>query len=160
RPPRRTGSASSAAGAPAARPSCRRGSAAAGATPRPLSPCPPISASFGPGPSARGGRAPGAPRAPRAARPPRAGPRRAVTCAGAHARQLAGDPEVTPVRGQAVVATNPGLTEFLIAPGDASAELAYLFPHGDTVILGGSEGPGDWNLEPDPAIAARILRDC
>ena len=83
-----------------------------------------------------------------------------VNCAGAHARQLAGDPEVTPVRGQAVVAANPGLTEFLIAPGDASAELAYLFPHGGTVILGGSEGPGDWNLEPDPAIAARILRDC
>jgi D-amino-acid oxidase len=83
-----------------------------------------------------------------------------VNCSGAHARQLASDPEVTPVRGQAVVAANPGLTEFTIAPGDASAELAYLFPHGDTVILGGSEGPGDWNLEPDPAIAERIVRDC
>ena len=89
-----------------------------------------------------------------------AGARAVVNCSGAQARQLAGDPEVTPVRGQAVVAANPGLTEFLIAPGDASAELAYLFPHGDTVILGGSEGPGDWNLEPDPAIAERIVRDC
>ena len=89
-----------------------------------------------------------------------AGARAVVNCSGAHARQLAGDPEVIPVRGQAVVAANPGLTEFLIAPSDASAELAYLFPHGDTVILGGSEGPGDWNLEPDPAIAERIVRDC
>jgi D-amino-acid oxidase len=89
-----------------------------------------------------------------------AGARAVVNCSGAHARQLAGDPDVTPVRGQAVVAANPGLTDFLIAPSDASAELAYLFPHGDTVVLGGSEGTGDWNLEPDPAIAGRILRDC
>jgi D-amino-acid oxidase len=89
-----------------------------------------------------------------------AGARAVVNCSGAHARQLAGDPAVTPVRGQAVVAANPGLTEFLIAPSDALAELAYVFPHGDTVILGGSEGPGDWNLEPDPAIAERIVRDC
>ncbi|HUL28673.1 MAG TPA: FAD-dependent oxidoreductase [Streptosporangiaceae bacterium] len=83
-----------------------------------------------------------------------------VNCSGAHARQLAGDPAVTPVRGQAVVAVNPGLTEFLIAPSDSSAELAYLFPHRGQIVLGGSEGPGDWNLEPDPAIAERILRDC
>src|SRR5262249_35829143 len=52
-----------------------------------------------------------------------------VNCSGAHARQLAGDPAVTPVRGQTVVTSNPGLTEFLVAPGDGSAELAYLFPH-------------------------------
>jgi D-amino-acid oxidase len=89
-----------------------------------------------------------------------AGARVVVNCSGAHARQLAGDPAVTPVRGQAVVAANPGLTEFLIAPGDGSAELAYLFPHGEEVILGGSEAAGDWNLEPDPAVAGRILRDC
>ncbi len=35
-----------------------------------------------------------------------------------------------------------------------------LFPHGEEVILGGSEAAGDWNLEPVPAIADRILRDC
>jgi len=89
-----------------------------------------------------------------------AGARVVVNCSGAHARRLAGDPAVTPVRGQAVVAANPGLTEFVIAPGDDSAELAYLFPHGEEVILGGSEAAGDWNLEPVPAIADRILRDC
>jgi len=83
-----------------------------------------------------------------------------VNCSGAYARQLAADPAVTSVRGQAVVAANPGLTEFLIAPGDSSAELAYLFPHGEEVILGGSEAAGDWNLEPVPAVAERILRDC
>jgi D-amino-acid oxidase len=89
-----------------------------------------------------------------------AGARVVVNCSGAHARQLAGDVAVTPVRGQAVVAANPGLTEFLIAPSDESAELTYLFPHGEQVILGGSEAAGDWNLEPVPAVADRILRDC
>jgi len=67
---------------------------------------------------------------------------------------------VTPVRGQTVVAANPGLTEFLVAPGGESAGLAYLFPHGGEIILGGSEAAGDWNLEPVPAVADRILRDC
>jgi D-amino-acid oxidase len=83
-----------------------------------------------------------------------------VNCSGAYARQLAGDPAVTPVRGQTVVAANPGLTEFLVAPGSESAGLAYLFPHGGEIILGGSEAAGDWNLEPIPAVADRILRDC
>jgi D-amino-acid oxidase len=89
-----------------------------------------------------------------------AGARVVVNCSGAHARQLACDPAVTPVRGQAVVAANPGLTGFIIAPSDSSAELAYMFPHGEEIILGGSEAAGDWNLEPVPAIADRILRDC
>src|SRR5262249_47921730 len=89
-----------------------------------------------------------------------AGARVVVDCSGAYARRLAGDQAVTPVRGQAVVVANPGLTEFLIAPGDESAELAFVFPHGEEVILGGSEAAGDWNLEPVPAVADRILRDC
>jgi D-amino-acid oxidase len=88
------------------------------------------------------------------------GARVVVNCSGAYARQLTGDAAVTPVRGQAVVAVNPGLTEFLIAPSDESAELSYLFPHGEQVILGASEAAGEWNLEPVPAVADRILRDC
>jgi D-amino-acid oxidase len=36
----------------------------------------------------------------------------------------------------------------------------YLFPHEDTVVLGGTEVAGDWNTEPVPAVAERILRDC
>ena len=50
-----------------------------------------------------------------------AGARVVVNCSGAHARQLAGDPAVTPVRGQTVVTANPGLTEFVVAPGSESA---------------------------------------
>jgi D-amino-acid oxidase len=113
------------------------------------------------------------------------GARAVVNCTGTGARDLAADPAVTPFRGQIVVAENPGIGEFFIgvpdsgapgsggpdtgapgsaAPGSAApgsgAELVYLFPHGDTVVLGGTEVAGDWNTEPVPAVADRILRDC
>jgi D-amino-acid oxidase len=83
-----------------------------------------------------------------------------VNCTGVGARQLVPDAAMTPVRGQIVVAANPGLDEFFVAPSDDSHELVYLFPHGDTVVLGGTEAASDWNLEPVPAVAGRILRDC
>jgi D-amino-acid oxidase len=82
-----------------------------------------------------------------------------LNCAGIGARVLVPDLEMMPVRGQVVVAANPGITEFFIGLGDESAELIYLFPHGDTIVLGGTENRGSWSLEPDPASAERILRD-
>ena len=88
------------------------------------------------------------------------GARAVVNCAGVGARHLVPDPAMTPVRGQVVVAANPGISEFFIGAGDESAELIYLFPHGDTVVLGGTEAVGDWTLEPVPAVADRIVRDC
>jgi len=83
-----------------------------------------------------------------------------VNCAGIGAHGLVPDLELMPVRGQVVVAANPGVTEFFIGLGDDSAGLVYLFPHGDTVVLGGTEDRGNWSLEPDPATAERILRGC
>ena len=83
-----------------------------------------------------------------------------AACAGIGAHGLVPDPEMMPVRGQVVVAANPGITEFFIGLGDESAGLVYLFPHGDTVVLGGTENRGNWSLEPDPATAERIMRDC
>jgi D-amino-acid oxidase len=80
-----------------------------------------------------------------------------VNCAGIGARVLVPDLEMMPVRGQVVVAANPGITEFFIGLGDESAELIYLFPHGDTILLGGTEDRGNWSTEPDPAVAERIL---
>lgn len=89
-----------------------------------------------------------------------AGARAVVNCAGTGAAALVPDPEVIPVRGQVVVAANPGVREFFIGlPGDSS-ELVYLFPHGDVVVLGGTEVAGQESLVPDPAVAGRILADC
>jgi D-amino-acid oxidase len=83
-----------------------------------------------------------------------------VNCTGAEARDFVPDPSVNAVRGQVVVAENPGLTEFFIGGGDETYELSYVFPHQDRVVLGGTENPGDWSLDPRPATAQRILADC
>lgn len=87
------------------------------------------------------------------------GARAVVNCTGTGANRLVPDPAVTPVRGQVVVVTNPGLTEFFIGRSDETAELVYVFPHGDKVVLGGTEKPGDWNTDPYPAVAERIRND-
>jgi D-amino-acid oxidase len=84
-----------------------------------------------------------------------------VNCTGCGARDLVPDPDVTPVRGQVVVSANPGITEFFVGTSTADPrDLTYLFPHGDVVVLGGTEQRGDWSLEPDPATAARIMAAC
>jgi D-amino-acid oxidase len=83
-----------------------------------------------------------------------------VNCSGAGARELVPDPEVTAVRGQAVVVGNPGLEEFFVGVGEDPGEVSYYFPHGDVVVLGGTEEPGNWSREPDPATTERILRRC
>jgi len=83
-----------------------------------------------------------------------------VNCTGCGARDLVPDPSVTPVRGQVVVAVNPGITEFLVGTGSDPGDLTYLIPHGDVIVLGGTEQPGNWSREPDPDTAARILAAC
>lgn len=83
-----------------------------------------------------------------------------VNCSGIGARQLVPDPELIPVRGQAVVMANPGLTEFFVGETDQPDEITYFFPHGATVVLGGTQQPDSASTEPDPAAAERIVRDC
>jgi D-amino-acid oxidase len=83
-----------------------------------------------------------------------------VSCPGTGAHALVPDPSVTPVRGQTVVAANPGITEFFVGNSDDPDDLTYLFPHRDTVILGGTQEHGNWSREPDPATAERILAGC
>jgi D-amino-acid oxidase len=83
-----------------------------------------------------------------------------VNCSGIGARLLVPDNDVTPVRGQVVVAENPGLSEFFVGVGEDPGEVSYYFPHGDVVVLGGTEEAGNWSLDPDPATAERILRNC
>jgi len=82
-----------------------------------------------------------------------------VNCTGVAARDVVPDPEVHPVRGQVVIAENPGVEEFLIARGDAP-DTVYMFPHGDTILLGGTVEYDAESLTPDPAIAERIVAGC
>jgi D-amino-acid oxidase len=83
-----------------------------------------------------------------------------VNCTGVAARELVPDPAVVPVRGQVVLVANPGISEFVVAYGERPHEVRYLFPHGDVVLLGGTEEEGNWRLDPDPRTAEQIVRDC
>ena len=80
-----------------------------------------------------------------------------VNCTGAGARELVPDPSVTPVRGQVTVVANPGISEFFVGESSEPDQITYLFPHGDEVVLGGTEEPGNTSRVPDPATAERIL---
>lgn len=84
-----------------------------------------------------------------------------VNCTGLGARSLVGDASLHPVRGQLVLVENPGITTFFTAPdAPGSAESTYFLPQPDRLILGGTAQVGDWNGEPDRAVAAGIVKRC
>jgi D-amino-acid oxidase len=65
-----------------------------------------------------------------------------VNCSGAAAHDLVPDPAVVPVRGQVVIAANPGIEEFLVNRDPEPPWIVYMFPHGDTILLGGTNEEG------------------
>jgi D-amino-acid oxidase len=83
-----------------------------------------------------------------------------VNCSGIGARELAADDDLIPVRGQVVVVANPGLTDFFVGEGEESGQITYIFPHGATAVLGGTEQHGNSSRQADAATASRILRSC
>jgi D-amino-acid oxidase len=80
-----------------------------------------------------------------------------VNCTGIGAHSVVPDSSLSPVRGQVVIAENPGIREFFIGLGDSCV---YFFPHEDRLVLGGTEDRGNWSTQPDPQTASRILRAC
>jgi D-amino-acid oxidase len=82
-----------------------------------------------------------------------------VNCAGLGARELAGDGEMRPVRGQIVRVENPGLRSFWLDEHDP-AGLLYVIPRAGDCVLGGTADEGEEDTTPDPAVADSILRRC
>jgi len=82
-----------------------------------------------------------------------------VNCAGLGARELAGDPTLTAVRGQVVRVAAPTVTEWLI--DDTHDDLpTYLVPRERDVVLGGTAEEGAEDLTPDPATTEAIVARC
>ena len=79
-----------------------------------------------------------------------------INCAGLGARLTAGDPTVTPVRGQVMTVEQPGLTEWLIADRGPK-DLTYVIPRENDVVVGGTSEPDSWDLTVDPSVADLIL---
>jgi D-amino-acid oxidase len=83
-----------------------------------------------------------------------------VNCTGLGAARLTGDAELTPIRGQHVIVSNPGITEFFSEDTGPSENLLCIYPHGETVVLGGTAIADRGDLEPDDVAAAAILQRC
>jgi len=74
------------------------------------------------------------------------------------ARALASDGTLSPVRGQHLVTTNPGISQFTeVDTGDSSGLIA-IYPHEDHLVLGGTAEPGRWDRPGTPALHGRDHR--
>ena len=73
-------------------------------------------------------------------------------CTGLGARDLFGDAELTPVRGQ--LAILPPQPEVRYA---FTGRAGYMFPRADGIILGGTFERNVWSTEPEPATIAAIV---
>jgi D-amino-acid oxidase len=79
-----------------------------------------------------------------------------VNCAGLGARLTAGDPTVTPVRGQVLTVEQFGLTEWLLAD-ESPSDLTYVVPRSNDIVIGGTSQPDSWDLAARPDTAQAIL---
>lgn len=75
-----------------------------------------------------------------------------VNCTGMGTRDLFGDEELIPIKGQLVVLLPQPEVDYISLAGGS-----YMFPRADGILLGGSQERGEWSREPDPGITARIL---
>ena len=82
-----------------------------------------------------------------------------VNATGIGARELAGDRELTPVRGQVVRVADPGLARWIVDEHHPDG-LVYVVPRGTDVVCGGTTDEGAEDREPDPKTAAAILERC
>lgn len=83
-----------------------------------------------------------------------------VNCAGVGAGALVGDTAVTPIRGQIICVKKPVGLPNEIVHVDIPAHITYIVPRSQDCVLGGSKHYGDWNQEPDGALAQDILARC
>jgi D-amino-acid oxidase len=84
----------------------------------------------------------------------------AVNCTGFGARDLVPDLAIEPVRGQLVVAENPGVEEFFAEHTGEFSAPTYFLPHGEHIVLGGSAEPGRIDMHPDLETSAAIVDRC
>ena len=77
-----------------------------------------------------------------------------INCTGLGAKELFGDQELIPTRGQILfMPPQPDLDYGYIDPKND----LYMFPRSDGIVFGGSHEVGETSTEPDPAVTARIL---
>ncbi|KAI9709593.1 MAG: hypothetical protein M1828_002401 [Chrysothrix sp. TS-e1954] len=89
----------------------------------------------------------------------------AVNCTGLSSLWLGGvrDSTLTPARGQIVVVRNdPGVMADTSGTDDGPDEITYMMHRaaGGGCVLGGCYQKGNWESQPDPNLAIRIMKRC
>lgn len=79
-----------------------------------------------------------------------------VNCSGLGARELFGDEELIPARGQLSMLLPQPEIDYGYAASVEGKSL-YMFPRKSAIVLGGSVGYNDWNAEVDPAEVERMV---
>jgi len=82
-----------------------------------------------------------------------------VNCTGLGARDLVGDSDVFPIRGQ-IVRVAPGHARRFVQGAEGEADVTYVIPRPDCTVLGGTTDRDAWDTTPDPAVASAILARC
>ena len=78
-------------------------------------------------------------------------------CTGMGARQLFGDEDMVPAKGQLVFfPPDPDIDYLTIGGGSGNL---YMFSRSDVLLLGGTFKPGDWSTQPEPDETARIISE-
>jgi len=78
--------------------------------------------------------------------------RRVVNCTGIGARDLVGDEELVPLKGQlTVLLPQPEIRYIALYQG------LYMMPRADGILLGGTRERGEWSLEPNREAEERIV---
>lgn len=80
-----------------------------------------------------------------------------VNCTGLGSRELFGDEDVYPVRGQVVV-VKPNGTEDVLADDEGRNSMAVIIPRINDIVLGGTVQANNWSLEVDANDTESILR--
>ena len=75
-----------------------------------------------------------------------------MNCTGLGARELFGDRELTPIKGQLTVLLPQPNVDYAVVTRDL-----YMFPRVDGILLGGTHERGVETLEPDLEAEQRIL---
>lgn len=82
-----------------------------------------------------------------------------VNCAGLGARELLGDGDIHPLRGQVVRVRHNGYRRVLLDEGtEAETSVTYIVPRVHDIVLGGTDDEGAVDTTPDPNVTRDILR--
>jgi glycine/D-amino acid oxidase-like deaminating enzyme len=78
-----------------------------------------------------------------------------VNCTGLGSRELFGDTELLPARGQMTVLLPQPEVDYILG---IDAEALYMIPREDGILLGGTFERGIWDTTPNPHEAERIFQ--